>query len=295
MALIVKDFTWSQTDKMVNIKVPLKAVSHEKVDLFTTDSYIKAHFKPFLFEIFPLHNIDSRKSKCFIKDDVIIFDLLKREEIEWECLEKNLSKSEKMDIKLKVIEKCQEEAKQAFEHKRIKKSQLDRFTVQKAMEIDSAHHNTMDSRRDSERNKAMNELEEWRKSNDMEKGVKIIELTDNSEKLEKKLDNNKTVEKVKIVQQPQKIVKKIVKSEYIDKKKAEVATKIVPKLRETFQLDVSHTRRTFPTPSRESQAQEEEQWLKNVTLARRATGESFVIINHHGRFLVPKTKLVSGY
>ncbi|KAL0822244.1 hypothetical protein ABMA28_004371 [Loxostege sticticalis] len=292
MPIIVKDFTWTQTAQALNIRIPISLVKHEKVDIFTTDCYLKANYNPFLFEIFLLHDVDASKGKCIVKEDLIIMDLVKREEIEWECLEKELTKAEKMKLKQEILEKCQEEAKQQSEDKRIKKSQLDRFTVQQAMAIDEMQHKLMDSRRNEQTKQAMDALEEWRVTNvdkdnitkqgefpkhykvldnykKTNSGVKIVELPDDDAG-----DKDKNVSKVSQSQKiPQKAPAKTpVKSEYVEKKKKEAAGRVLPRLRETAQLEITHTPRTFPTPSRESTAHEEEAWIKNITLARRATG-----------------------
>lgn len=298
MPIIVKDYTWSQTNNTIHIRVPLNPVRHEKVDLFPSDRYIKAHFSPFLFEVFLLHDVNIKKSKCLVVDDLIVLDLMKIEEMTWECLEKELTKEEKMKIRQEVLEKCQEEAKQESEDKRVRKSQLDRYAVQQAMEIDSQQHNLMDSRRDSERKKAMDQLEDWRVSqvNDKEvkqipaikdkhetiippsqqerRGVEIVELPpsdDENETAKTEVAQSKPAKPVQ--KQSRKPIKIPVKSEYIEKKKKEQAKRVLPRLRETMDLEITHTPRTFPTPSRESTAAEEQAWLKNVTLARRATGK----------------------
>ena len=41
MPIIVKDYTWEQTNKMLFITVPLKGVKPQKVDLFSTEEYLK--------------------------------------------------------------------------------------------------------------------------------------------------------------------------------------------------------------------------------------------------------------
>ena len=41
MPIIVRDYTWEQTDKMLFITVPLKGVKPQKVDLFSTEEYLK--------------------------------------------------------------------------------------------------------------------------------------------------------------------------------------------------------------------------------------------------------------
>ncbi|GBP08756.1 Dynein assembly factor 4, axonemal [Eumeta japonica] len=270
MSIFVKDYTWNQTEKWIHIRVPLRAVSHDKVDLFTSDSYVKAHFSPFLFEVFLLHDVNIDESKCLIKDDLIVLDLAKRDEFEWEKLEKDLAKSEKLRHKEAVLEKCQERAKQEFEDKRIKKSQLERFAVQKAIEIDTKQHNLIDSRRDAERQKAMHGLEDWRLKTTVlkeESTPKIIEIPDHLDRSE----IEKPKEKVAL-QKSKSQIKTLVKSEYVQKKKEEQKKRVLPKQRTFGQLEIVHTPRSFPTPSRESQVAEEETWLKNITQARRAIG-----------------------
>lgn len=298
MPIIVKDYTWSQTNNVVHIRIPLNPVSHEKVDLFPTDKYIKANFSPFLFEVFLLHDVNIKKSKCIVNDDLITLDLVKYEDITWDSLQKDLTKAEKHEIRQKVLERCQEEAKQESEDKKVKKSQLDRFAVQQAMEIDNKQHNLMDSRRDAERKKAMDALEEWRVgTNDEQKGtapkaitapplerrgVEIVELPPSDEETDKTEDVPPLEASIvpKEVHQsyttPRKPIKTPVKSEYVEKKKQETAKRVLPRLRQTMELEIKHTPRTFPTPSRESTAEEEQAWLKNITLARRATGIKYL-------------------
>ena len=41
MPIGVKDYSWNQTDSMVFVSVPLKGVIAKKVDILTTDDYIK--------------------------------------------------------------------------------------------------------------------------------------------------------------------------------------------------------------------------------------------------------------
>lgn len=316
MPILVQDYTWKQTDDTIHIRIPIKAVKREKVDLFTADSYIKAHFSPFIFEVFLLQDVDNEKSKCIVSDDLITLDLCKIEAIHWECLEKELTKPEKMKLRQDILDKSVETAQQQKEDKRIKNTQLNRFTVQQAMEIDTIQHNLMDSRKTEEATNAMNALEEWRVMSDDAKkedncynrevklyhgnehktsGVKIVELQDDDLRIAElevndsgscakitelnssecyKIDPTeiptKPAKKTKKAKQPGKVP---IKSEYVDKKKEELAKRVLPRLREAGQLEITHTPRTFPTPSRESYADEEQAWLKNITLARRATGK----------------------
>ena len=44
MPLIVKDYKWEESDSMVYITVPLKGVRSNKVDIFSTEEYVKVSF-----------------------------------------------------------------------------------------------------------------------------------------------------------------------------------------------------------------------------------------------------------
>ncbi|KPI97182.1 Dyslexia susceptibility 1 candidate gene 1 protein-like [Papilio xuthus] len=295
MPILVKDFTWTQSPTNLQIKIPSKSMNKNNIDVFTTDSYIKIHFNPFLFEIFLLHDVDNERSKCIVQEESIVLELIKKKENDWECLEKCLTKEEKKELRQKILEKCQDEAKEKTEQKSLKKSEMDRFTVQKAMEIDSQQHALMDSRRDAERNKAMNELQQWNDSlkplnpninaskhinsnwsyniKKNENSVKIVELpSSDDEKNENKTKKQTTQKKPAVNKTLASNISKPVRSEYVEKMKKETANRVLPKLRETGEVVITHTPRTFPTPSRESAAQEEEAWLKNITQARRAIG-----------------------
>lgn len=316
----MKDFTWTQNDKAVVIKIPVPSVSHENADIFTTESYIKIHFSPFLFEIFLLHDVNNDKSKCVVKDDLITIDLCKLEEMQWEKLEKDLTKAEKKEMREEILNKSIEKAKQEAEDRRIRKTQLDRFTVQQAMDIDAKQHDLMETRRDAERNTAMNALEEWRVNvadgktstniKDIPKensnfsvkiveqkdevfkennntGIKIVELKEEDNKKSgvqvTELSSGEVFENQasgdfktpRPAKKPaRRQVKTPVRSEYVEKKKEEASKRVLPRLRASGQLEITHTPRTFPTPSRESTNDEEQAWLKNVTMARRATGKN---------------------
>ena len=41
MPILVKDYTWEETEKHIFITVPLKGVMANKVDILTTEEYIK--------------------------------------------------------------------------------------------------------------------------------------------------------------------------------------------------------------------------------------------------------------
>ena len=41
MPIAVKDYTWQENESTVYIKVPLKGVKSQRVDIFSTENYLK--------------------------------------------------------------------------------------------------------------------------------------------------------------------------------------------------------------------------------------------------------------
>lgn len=41
MPILINDFSWRQTEGLVIIRVPLKNIPHTKVDIFTSEIYVK--------------------------------------------------------------------------------------------------------------------------------------------------------------------------------------------------------------------------------------------------------------
>lgn len=47
MPLAVRDYTWEETEKMLFLTVPLKGVKANKVDILSSEDYIKVHMRMF--------------------------------------------------------------------------------------------------------------------------------------------------------------------------------------------------------------------------------------------------------
>lgn len=48
MPILVKDYSWEETEGTLRITVPLKGVPANKADIFTTDEYLKVRWSIFL-------------------------------------------------------------------------------------------------------------------------------------------------------------------------------------------------------------------------------------------------------
>ncbi|KAK5642204.1 hypothetical protein RI129_008371 [Pyrocoelia pectoralis] len=237
MPLIVKDYKWRQSENYVIIQVPLHGVHQSKVDLLTSSTYIKASFEKYFFEAFLLHGVNVSESKCTKTSSEIVFELAKNELVQWESLEIDLPKKEKLNLKKSIIEeehlRFQEECKKKADDK----SELKRIAVREQISLDAQHRNKIEEIKTEAKATALGDLREWEKS------------------IEGDLDEDVPV---------QRVVKK-------KKKKLEKCT-LAPLPRKTAILHVDFTHRQFPTPSRESQLAEEEEWLRKQAEVRRSVG-----------------------
>lgn len=127
MPIIVKDFTWKQTTEHLNISVPLKGAPLNRVDIFTSPRYIKVTFQSYFFEVVLLDDVDIAQSKCLKTPESVIFDLKKCVSQLWSSLEvEDLSKEEKLKLKLQLIEEARKQAQEDEEKKRSKTAELKR-------------------------------------------------------------------------------------------------------------------------------------------------------------------------
>lgn len=135
--LIIKDFTWTQSDDEILIQLPLKSATNQ-VDILTHESFVKFHAAPFYFEAFLLHPIVEDESRCQLTKDEAIFHLKKAEPIEWATLERDFhDKVEKAQAKSEILEKIQEKSKEMTKQKLELKEQIKRLEVENSIAKDA--------------------------------------------------------------------------------------------------------------------------------------------------------------
>ncbi|GLV45861.1 hypothetical protein CBL_11658 [Carabus blaptoides fortunei] len=249
MPIIIKDYTWQQTQKHITIKIPAKRAIKKDVDFLTTRRYIKVHYNQFFFELFLTRDIDNTESNCFITDDEIIIELSKVTPEQWDVLEANINKPDKLKLKKKYLEEFEEQVQQQAKLKCDKKAELKRVAVRQQIAIDAKFRETIDDIRKEEKEKALSELQLW--------------------------ENKETDTRCKIKEVPikcQSSTTRVASTRNIVKNKNVNASPSLPLPRKCQTVNISFTAREFPTPSRESKAQEEQEWLTKQAEARRSAG-----------------------
>lgn len=247
MPTIVKELNWNQTDTHIKIEVPLKGVQLSKLDSLISSRYIKVSYENQFFDVILFAPIDEKESKCLLRSESVILELKKKEPINWDSLEPNLSKGERIDLKKKLLEESYKQIQEENEEKLNRKSELKRTAVRKQIETDTDVRKRIENIKLEEKNLALGDTKEW------VDGIKNKPGARNN--LKKHHGSRRAT---------------IKESFNIQQKSESKECNILPRQLRTLQ--VKFTSREFPTPSRESKLEEENEWLSKQAAARRSCG-----------------------
>ncbi|XP_060892351.1 dynein assembly factor 4, axonemal isoform X1 [Labrus mixtus] len=266
MPLLVTDYSWTQTDSTVYISVPLKGATVGKVDIISTDEYIKVHYPPYLFEAFLFEPVDDARSTARVGDGAALISVQKKTNKLWDHLmlstnDKETKKGIRERALLKYQEKLSSESKSNAEKKHAEK----KYALETMMKLEQEERDSIQKMKDTEREKTSAELAAWQ----LRQKDKLEEET--QPKLQSQRENRSTVQ---VVAKQEKgcsgggKVKPKPKSKGAENSKKNQAD--LPAPRTVGNIQVSFTPRVFPTALRESRVQEEEEWLQKQAEARRA-------------------------
>ncbi|XP_053575313.1 dynein axonemal assembly factor 4 [Bombina bombina] len=267
MPIIVKDFTWEQTDKEVFISVPLKGTKASQSDVICTDEYLKVCFPPFLFEVILFAPIDEDRSSAKIGNGIILFTLHKTEPSVWDSIAVPSNTADLSTVE--ILEQLSDEDITNSNDVTLPDSN----TWKTALKPKSKYHPSMsnspeiqleeDERKriehikEEENRKATEELERWKAQQTIEKEQKRLQREE-IRKAEEKRKNERS----------KSIFPNTVKPQITTEKK--VIEKVLPPTRTSGSIKIQFTPRIFPTALRESRMAEEEEWLHKQAEARRA-------------------------
>ena len=246
MPILVKDYTWRETDCEVSITIPLKGVKSSKADIFSTNCYIKVNYPPYLFEVHLHAPVLEEKCTAKIGNGVVQFILVKEEEGIWGRLESQDSENKEfMSAKrAEAIEHAEKTAAKLAEEKAKKKKEEETFAIKQEMKLEEEERERIELVKKNERERTERELEEWKtQKKNSKKTTKAV--TFSTEKNENREDEKS-----------------------IWKKSSSTKPKPPPP-RKGGNIEVRFTPRMFPTAARESKEQEEQEWLTKMAAARK--------------------------
>ncbi|XP_058500437.1 dynein axonemal assembly factor 4-like [Solea solea] len=254
MPLFVTDYTWTQTDTTVRVHVPLKGAKAARVDVVSTDQYLKVHFPPFLFEVFLFEAVDDGRSSVKIGNGVAIFSLMKKTEKTWDHLMMmSCDKEAKRQMRERALHKHHEKltalSMSNMETLRARKT----FLLETMMKLEREGADRVQKMKDTEREKTMAELEAWQQTRKQTAGEEENDTNNDKDPTERTGSGN---------MRPGETGSAAAKCK---KKEAEL-----PSPRWAGHIGVTFTPRVFPTALRESRVQEEEEWLRKQAETRRS-------------------------
>ncbi|KAL6479527.1 hypothetical protein MHYP_G00129600 [Metynnis hypsauchen] len=262
MPLLVRDYTWTQTETTVYISVPLKGVKPAKVDVLCTEEFLKVSFPPFLFEAFLSEPVDDDKSVAKLGNGAAVFTLPKKKEGLWTQLSRDVDKAKQREIRDEAILKTQNKAAEKSKAKAAKIQQEKKYTLETMMKLEEEEQARIQTMKDKECARATAELEAWkekqRKTAEEEEARRMLQGANTQ--ADKQVPKQKKPEKA--AQTPSRNEGRI-NSGKRDKQKD------VPAPRSVGCIKISFTPRVFPTALRESRVPEEEEWLRKQAEARR--------------------------
>ncbi|XP_063044600.1 dynein assembly factor 4, axonemal isoform X2 [Engraulis encrasicolus] len=277
MPLIVKDYSWTQTESRVFISVPLKGMNAKQVDVLATDEYLKVHYPPYLFEAFLFAPVDDGQSTAKIGNGVAVFTLLKQKEELWDHLTTNYDKEKLREIRQNAILMVQQKATNDAKTKVTKKHEESKFALKTMMKLEEEERAKIQKIKDDECKKAASELEVWKdeqkSKQQKEEPVQSLLVQQQQQQQQHKIYPERTTNTCQMIKSkelsvPQSSVKDGICQQ--GKKRFDKPEKVLPGPRCGGSIKVNFTPRVFPTALRESRVPEEEEWLKKQAEARRA-------------------------
>ncbi|XP_055897734.1 dynein axonemal assembly factor 4-like isoform X2 [Biomphalaria glabrata] len=222
---------------------------HKKCRRMSLTCSINVNYPPYFFECLLAAPVEDCRGCAQIGDGVIIFKLIKKCPGFWKNLHssdsnnKEVMKNKRDEALLKYQKRLEDEANEKNDIKR----EHGKTAVNEMLKIEQLERDRIAKIKDEERKKATEALEKWK-----EEQRSLAE-----KEKEKLLAENKS------------------KTQHSKRKKPGSIFESEPKgksgiVRESGNITVKHTPRVFPTPTRESQAEQEETWLKKQAEARNA-------------------------
>ena len=154
-------YTWTEKDDQIKIIIPLKNSSPSKVDIFVTSSTLKVNFPPYIMDIILRFPVDPFKHKATVKDGNLRVILYKTDESAgfWGNLEDDTEdKSTIAKLREKSVAAQDALEKGLGETRRSRRTEDERFSLKKQMNLDETERNRLDNLKSEEKRSAEEEV-----------------------------------------------------------------------------------------------------------------------------------------
>ncbi|CAF4231465.1 unnamed protein product [Adineta steineri] len=260
MPVIIRDINWEETDTNLVLHIPMKGAKATKLDVLSSDQYLKVSFSPYFYEVFLHDLIDDDKSRIIIQDGFVEATLTKQYPRKWNQLSHSQSddKEAMKIVREDALRQIAEKQKQRHEANASLLNTNKREAVREQMKLEEDERNRIDTIKKNERDKISDEMKQFEDNQKIQRQVAIQNhIKSNEVQSQKKVDE---IEKKKIIFE---------ENSSKENSRINVQPKINAPLRETGRIAVNFTSRVFPTPLRESQTEMEDEWLRKQLDSRQ--------------------------
>lgn len=236
MPIIVKDFTWTQSNDRVCINLPLKGTKSSNLDIVNSTEYCKISYPPFFFECWFNGMVRDEECTAVVNNGIISLTFNKQDQKEWTDLfhSEHGNKELLKVIREEAINHVGERVKKLAKEKLDERNKNKKTALKSQMKIENEQRQFINDVKEAERRQTTKEIEMFKK-----KQVSSEEEEESSSEEEKEEDKN-------IFNEP-----------VIDVMKKEPKQEDLPAPRSATTIQVKFTPRIFPTPQRESTNKQE--------------------------------------
>ncbi|CAF0890532.1 unnamed protein product [Adineta ricciae] len=254
MPVIIRDINWEETDTNLVLHIPMKGAKANKLDVLSSDQYLKISFSPFFYEVFLYDLVHDDKSRIVVQNGFVEATLTKQIPRKWNQLTHVQSddKEAMKSLREQALNQIAQKQKERNEANASLLNDNKREAVRQQMKIEEEERNRIDSIKKNERDKISEEMKQF----------------EENQKVQRKLAIQNHIKSEEL--QPQKKSEKPEQKKTIFEENSAPESKVTAPLRDTGRIAVNFTSRIFPTPMRESQTESEEKWLREQKESRQA-------------------------
>ncbi|CAM9391980.1 unnamed protein product [Ectocarpus sp. 4 AP-2014] len=160
---LTAEYTWAESETIIQVQVPLKGQSASKLDVFATECYLKVSFPPYLLEVDLDGYIDSMQPKARVENGTLMIKAKKKEGSAtlWGSLGQRVSRKCDPKVKARREESIKEKLKLEDELKErvsLRKHQDERLALRSQMSVEEDERRRIDDIKAEEKEKAEAEV-----------------------------------------------------------------------------------------------------------------------------------------
>ena len=280
--VLAGEYSTKETDANVMVRLALMGASPKLVDVMICDVYVKISYAPRLVEIDLAFEVTAEGSRCRIKDGVLLLTVPKVRPGKWGKVVLlpgvDLEKKEVIARRSGARTRASEAEQKLADRAKQRRHDDDRKAMRRRMDLEEEERSVIDDKKRDQRLEA----EEETYATFREVAQKEAQLKEKHERAQKEAEK-KSQETKSFFDMDQDALKELDDDlDDDDDKEEEACLPPVPPRLKSDAFGVRHTPRVFPTPMRESTAEDEHKWItknkkhlhKNAMLSLPTKGKS---------------------